>query len=78
MDDPTKPKATGKYSTYTFVFSGFRDKDIEEKIKLGGGEIGVSVTKTSTHLVVKDPDATSGKITRAKELGIKIVSCDFF
>ena len=69
---------SGEYSDCVFVFSGFRDKHIEELIKSAGGEIGVAVTKTTTHLVVKDLCSTSGKIEKAKELGIKIISGDYF
>jgi NAD-dependent DNA ligase len=60
------------------VFSGIRDKDLEEKIISSGGEVVTSVSKNTSIVVVKDSSETSGKIQRAKELGVKIVNIDDF
>ena len=68
----------GIYSKSIFVFSGFRDKSLEEIIKHRGGDVGATITKTTTHLVVKDTCGASSKITAAKKMGIEIVTPMFF
>ena len=56
------------------VFTNFRDRELERKLVEMGAEIGDSVTKKTTCLVVPDDSSTlsSGKITKAKLYGIKI------
>lgn len=63
---------------YKIVFSGFRDKILEEKIKKRGGKIVTSVSKNTTILVVADIYETSAKIKKAKELGIDIYEKEQF
>jgi DNA ligase (NAD+) len=70
----TFSKVTGK----TIVFSGFRDKDLEELIIEHGGFVGNSVTKTTTLVVTKNPDDSSSKLKKARENKIEIVQKDFF
>jgi NAD-dependent DNA ligase len=60
------------------VFSGFRDKDLEERIVSMGGEVTSAVSKKTTHLVVKDKDESSSKIEKARELGIPVMERDEF
>lgn len=59
------------------VFSGFRDKELEERILSRGGEIGNSVTSKTNLLIVKDDKETS-KTKKAKELKIKIIDLETF
>ena len=63
---------------YKIVFSGFRDKILEEKIKKRGGKVVTSVSKNTTLLVVADIYETSAKIKKAKELGIDIYEKEEF
>ena len=63
---------------YKIVFSGFRDKLLEEKIKKRGGKVVTSVSKNTTILVVADIYETSAKIKKAKELGIDIYEKEEF
>jgi NAD-dependent DNA ligase len=56
------------------VFTGVRDAGAEEKIKALGGEIGGGLNKKTTLLVCKDPNGTSGKLTKARNYGTKIIS----
>ena len=60
----------------SFVFTGFRDKDIEDNIEKRGGKISSSISKTTNYLVVKDLSSTSSKISKAESLGIKIINKD--
>ena len=76
------PKKINKRSSSldgeVIVMTGFRDKDISKFIVENGGEEGSSVSKKTTLLLVKDKNSTSGKATKARELGIKIMSRDEF
>ena len=69
-----KKKSVGKFSQEKIVFTGFRDEDLVSKIEKEGGTIQPSINKSTTILVVKDKDATSSKINKAKEMNIKILS----
>ena len=56
------------------VFTGFRDSVLENKIKEMGGTVSTTVSKNTTMVIVKDINETSGKITKARDLGIEIIS----
>jgi DNA ligase (NAD+) len=60
----------------TFVFSGFRNKEWEEKVTSAGGTVASGVTKKVNYLIVKDKDESSNKIEKAKELGIPILNIE--
>jgi len=60
----------------SFVFSGFRDKTLEQALQAKGHEVKTSVSKKVNFLVVKILEETSAKITKARELGINIISRD--
>lgn len=62
-------------------FTGVRDSELEEYIKNNGGEIVSGVSKTTTHLIVKDmSEATlaSSKSKKAQELNITIQTINQF
>ena len=60
------------------VMTKIRDNEIIEKIKEKGGILNDSVNKNTFVLIVKDFDANSNKIKKAKDLGIRImVPCQF-
>lgn len=73
-----KPKKKEGGLAIKVVFSGFRDKDLEERIVSMGGEVTSAVSKKTTHLVVKDKNESSGKIEKAKALGIPVMERDEF
>ena len=58
------------------VFSGGRHPELEKEIVAQGGDISSSVSKTTTFLVLKDVDSTSGKAKKARELGVPIVTVE--
>jgi NAD-dependent DNA ligase len=66
------------FSGLTVVFTGFRNKDWEKIIESQGGKVTTTVSKNTSLVVAKDPDENGGKIRKAKELGVKIVSPDAF
>jgi NAD-dependent DNA ligase len=56
-----------------FVFTGVRRSDLEEIILSKGGKIGGSVSKNTTHLVMKVKGSGSSKETKAISLGCEIL-----
>jgi len=73
---PYQAPAQGQLSGLTVVFTGFRDEDLEKAIESAGGKIGSTVSKNTSLLVAADPDSTSGKAAKARELGVKVISPD--
>ncbi len=74
-----KKVVKGEFSDKTVVMTGFRDKTLQDKIEAQGGKIGSSVSKNTDFLVVKDQtviDNPTDKVTKAKDLGIKIITKD--
>lgn len=58
----------------TFVFSGIRDKDVEDFIEANGGKVSSSVSKNTSIVVVKSSDIETTKTAKAKTLSIPIMS----
>lgn len=58
------------------VFTGVRDKSLEEKIKSKGGKVLSSCTKECNMVITKDVYSTSSKITKARQQGAEIISYD--
>src|SRR5271157_968502 len=70
-----EPKG-GDLSGQSFLFTGFRDKGLEKQIEEKGGKNASSVSSKLTYLVAADPNEVSGKLTKARELGTKIITRD--
>jgi NAD-dependent DNA ligase len=60
----------------SFVFTGFRRKDLEEVIESRGGKVAGSVSKTTTYLVMKAKGSGSSKETKAISLGVVILTVE--
>jgi DNA ligase (NAD+) len=77
---PPKPKSNSKKDLdgMVIVFTGFRDKELEEKITEHGGNVTTSITKKTTLVIAADPEEDSSKLKKAKELGIKIMKREAF
>ena len=63
------------------IFTGVRDKELEEMITKSGGVVANTIAKTGnlTQIVVaKDPDADSNKLKSARDAGIEIMSLTAF
>jgi DNA ligase (NAD+) len=68
-----------KFKNKIIVFTGFRDKTLEEKIVKEGGKLGKSISKNTSILVCKDEETKNGtnsKIKDAKKKNIKILTKD--
>lgn len=74
----TECNTNGKYAGMVVCFSGIRDSQLEEEIRREGGSIASGISKKTTHLVVKDVNGSSSKITKARILGASIISLDEF
>jgi DNA ligase (NAD+) len=76
---PTAPANKGsKLKDMSFVFSGVRDKELEQTIEELGGSVSGSVTKKTTAIIVKDVDSSASKVEKAKELSIPIHTIETF
>ena len=63
-------------SGVSVCFTGVRDKDMEEKIQNNGGKILSGVSKNVTHLILDDINSTSSKASKARELGIILLTIE--
>lgn len=62
------------------VFSGFRDKDLEDNVKRFGGKVTTAISKNTNLLVLKDlsPENMKTKAIEAEKKQIKIISREEF
>lgn len=67
-------KPTGVFVGQTIVITGFRDSNIESLITLNGGKVGSSVSSKTNLVVAKDISNVSGKLLKAQQMGVKIIS----
>ena len=61
-----------------YVFSGFRDKDLEDLVTKNGGTIVGTVSSKTTALIVSKLDGTSSKVLKAQQLGVQIINRESF
>lgn len=78
LEKPKVVKPTGStFKGQSVLFTGVRSKSAEDYIVSQGGSIASSITR-ATLLITKDMGSGSSKMTKAKELGIKIMTLDMF
>ena len=71
----TKPiTLSDKYKDVKVVFTGVRNTDLEESIRKNGGKVLTSFTKECNLVIAKDPMSSSGKLKKARENGVEIIS----
>ena len=76
-----KTVKNGKMSGKNIVMTGFRDKDLSERIVSNGGNVVNSISKNTNYLIVKDEDSKnskSSKIVKAEKLNITIITKEDF
>ena len=73
---PTNNVVSNDLANLVVVFTGVRDKQMEEYIKSNGGKIATSCTKDVNMVITKDVNSSSSKIQKAKKQGAEIVSYD--
>ena len=67
-------KSGGSLSGQKICMTGFRDKDMVTAIEAAGGDVQSTVSGNTTLLVCKDPTSNSGKVKKAKDKGVKVIS----
>ena len=60
------------------VNTGFRSKELQERIEKVGGKIGSSVSKNTDIVIVKNIDDDTGKAEKARTLNINIMEVESF
>lgn len=79
IDTTIEKKPEGILSGMKIVISGFRDADLEKFITNNGGELSSGVSKNTSILIIKDESISgTGKVVKAKDLGVKIYTIDAF
>ena len=76
-----KPMTGGKLNGKSFCFTGameYKRKDLQAMVTANGGINFDSVNKSLTYLVMQDPNSTSTKAKKARELGINLISPEEF
>ena len=54
--------------------TGFRDVELQDKLKNIGAKLGSSVSKNTFIVLVKDVDDDTGKASEARKLGIPLMT----
>lgn len=62
----------------TIVLTGFRDVDLQNKLKEIGAKLGTSVSKSTFVVLVKDKDEDTGKASDARKLGVPLMTPEEF
>lgn len=79
LDTSNKKDLTEQVFVITGSLKHFENRDaLKEKIESLGGKVSGSISKKVTALINNDVNSTSSKNTKAKSLGIKIMSEDEF
>ena len=58
----------------SIVMTGFRDVELQDKLKNIGAKLGSSVSKNTFIVLVKDDDDDTGKASEARKLGIPLMT----
>lgn len=75
VEPAAKPIANtnGALTGEAFCMTGFRDANLAQALAAAGAEQKSSVSKKCTMLILKDPNSTSGKAKKARDLGLKLL-----
>ena len=60
------------------VFTGFRDKDLKERLELAGHKVTGKTSSKTNVVIAADPTGSSSSIKLAKEKGIPVMTVDEF
>ena len=78
LDNLINSNNLDKFANKKIVFTGFRDKEIEDELENIGSKISSSVSKNTDLVIAANINDKSSKIIKAKELKIKIISKEEF
>ena len=62
----------------SIVMTGFRDADLQNKLKELGAKMGTSVSSKTFVVLVKDKDEDTGKAAEARKLGVPLMTPEEF
>lgn len=62
----------------TIIMTGFREKNLEEKIKNAGAKLGTSVSKNTYLVIVKNLEEDTSKASDAKKIGVPLITINDF
>jgi DNA ligase (NAD+) len=71
-----KTPITGKLTDKVFVFTGVRSIALEQQIEKAGGKIGSGVSSKTSYVVTNNVNGSSGKLDKARSLGIEIITLE--
>ena len=67
-----------KFKDQIIVFTGFRNASWTEIVEKNGGKVNNSISSKTTLVVAKDINKSQNSLTKARELGITIISSNDF
>jgi len=67
-----------KLKNMNILFTGFRDKNLEQVIEKNGGKLASTMSSKVSVLLVKDKGSSSSKASKARELNIPIMTSEEF
>lgn len=70
------PSTDGPLAGEVFVFTGFRDKDLQKQIAERGGHVADTYSGKVTCVVARNPNETSTKLTKARKDGKRVISIE--
>lgn len=77
VDYQDKPSSSdGNLSNEFVVFTGFRDKDLGEQVEENGGTLQSGISGKTTMVVTTNPSNNTGKIKKARDKGVKILTVE--
>jgi len=71
-------KITNKFKNQNIVFTGFRNKELENVINNEGGNVKTSISKNISLVIYKDKNEKSSKLIKAEKLNIPIIQLNDF
>lgn len=73
-----KSSSGSKLCGKVIVFTGFRDKELQQTIEDNGGILRRTVSKVTTVLLIKDVESTSSKADNARRYGVRLMTPEDF
>jgi NAD-dependent DNA ligase len=74
----SKSKSNTGLNDIKVVFTGIRNKPLESIIEEMGGTVSASISKNTNIVITNEPDGTTSKLNKARDLGITILTIEQF
>ena len=75
---PYKDSLKVTASAMKVVFTGFRDKDLKDRLELDGHKVTGKTSSKTTVVIAADPTSTSSSVKIAREHGIPVLTVEEF